>query len=144
MLDNIRIFQHISKKFWDCKKTAHYPNDELWLFVFDFNMLINRKMFFYSNGKFLFLSFFGRVGPKIENMKSRDSWCSTWVQHLKNASQWYATCKRFSLMENKNIMVINKHRIFDGQQFKYYFVFNRFIKSKLTKNISNYFEKFVM
>jgi hypothetical protein len=79
-----------------------------------FLILIGWKISYFifnNNGEFLFLSFFERAWPKIENIKKPNYRRSTGQQLLKIASHLYAACKKFSLMENKNEALINKHLV---------------------------------
>ena len=120
--NKICIFQHILTKFSGIvqkPRTVEILSSD-YLFL-TFYRLKNPKLFFLQQWRISVFIIFGRVWPKIENIKTRHFWRSTGVQPLKNASQLYAACKSFFLMDNKNLMLINKHRI--SRQLTIYVLF---------------------
>jgi hypothetical protein len=139
--NKILIFQDILTKFY---RIVQKPQT-IWMLFPDYSFLILigwkiSNFIFYNNGEFLFLSFFERAWPKIKNIKKPNFWRSTGQQPLKIASHLYAACKKFSLMENQK----QAPNFLDHQQLSNFFVFNRSVKSRRTKYVANYFERFVM
>jgi hypothetical protein len=77
-------------------------------------------------------------------MKTPNCWRSTEIQLLKIALHWYAECKGFVMMENKNQAPKQAPNFIDGRKSNLYFVFNRTVTSRRSKYIANYYEKFVI
>ena len=131
--------------FWDCAKTTHCLNAVFWLFNYDFNRLRNQKMYFLQQWRISFLIIF------------RKSWTKNWK--YENAK--FLACNRSTISKNFISVVCSMWKFLpdgeqkssthkqalnciDGQQFTHWLVFNRTAKSRRTKYIANYFEKFVM
>ena len=103
------------------------------------------KCIYYNKGKFLIISFFETVWPKIENIKMYNFWRLTAVQvELFNPSKLDHICsqhvKVLSWWRTKSSTYKQAPNFVDGQQFHNCFVFNRILKSRWTKYIAYYFE----